>query len=188
MVEHIDEGAGFFERNYDRIYRYVRGMVRDANEAEDLTQEAFIRAHRERETVKDPGAMLSWLYRIATNVSLDRLRRRASVAARESHVDLAEIDPPDLGLPSLEKGLEQEQMSACVHRFLVDLPDAYRSVILFHDVHGLTGPEIAAVLDLPLPTIKVRLHRARRRLKGALEAGCEFSCDSRGVLICEPKK
>jgi RNA polymerase sigma-70 factor, ECF subfamily len=181
-------GSSFFEENYDRIYRYVRGMVRDPDEAEDLTQEAFLRAHRERDTVKDSGAMLSWLYRIATHVSLDRLRQRASVAAKQSSVDPADVDPPDLATPSVDQNLEQGQMSACIQRFLVDVPDTYRSAILLHDCHGLTGPEIAAVLDVPLPTVKIRLHRARRRLKADLEAGCHFSCDSRGVLVCEPKK
>ncbi len=183
-----DGGPGFFEKNYDRIYRYVRGMVRDANEAEDLTQEAFLRAHRERETLEDPAAILSWLYRIATHVALDRLRQRTTLAARESKVDPADLDLAEADVPALEQGLEQGQMSACVQRFLVDLPDSYRSVILLHDVHGLTGPEIASVLEISLPTVKIRLHRARSRLKLALEAGCEFSCDSRGVLVCEPKK
>jgi RNA polymerase sigma-70 factor (ECF subfamily) len=183
-----DDGLGFFEKNYDRIYRYIRGMVRDSNEAEDLTQEAFLRAHRERETLKDEGAMLSWLYRIATHVSLDRLRQRTSRAAHESKVDLGDLDPADLVEPCVEQALEQGQMSACVQRFLVAIPDAYRSVILLHDTHGLTEPEIAAILDVSLPTVKIRLHRARLRLKAALEAGCEFSCDSRGVLVCEPKK
>ena len=183
-----DDGSGFFEKHYDRVYRYVRCMVRDSVEAEDLTQEAFLRAHRERDTVKDPGAMLSWLYRIATHVALDRLRQRTSSATRESKVDLADLDPPDLGSPSVERELDREQMSACVQRFLVAIPDNYRSVLLMHDTHGLTGPEIAAVLDIPLSTVKMRLHRARRRLKAALEAGCTFSCDTRGVLVCEPKK
>lgn len=183
-----DDVSSFFEMNYDRIYRYIRGMVRDANEAEDLTQEAFLRAHRERETLRDPGALLSWLYRVATHVSLDRLRQRAKAAVREAKVDLAAIDPPDPGTPSMQQALEQEQMSACVNRFLVAIPDTYRSVILLHDMHALTGPEIAAVLEVPLATVKIRLHRARRRLKTALEAGCTFSCDNRGVLVCEPKK
>ena len=179
---------GFFEEYYGRVYRYVRTMARDPAESEDLTQEAFLRAHRERETLKDPAAMLSWLFRIATHVTLDRLRQKRSLAARESKLDPAEIDPPDLGGLSLEKDFEQREMSACIHRFLVDLPDDYRSVILLHDMHALTGPEIAEVLDVPLPRVKIRLHRARRRLKAALEAGCEFSCDSRGVLVCQPKK
>lgn len=183
-----DNGPDFFEKNYSRVYGYVRSMVRDTNEAEDLTQEAFLRAHRERATLKDPGAMLSWLYCIATHVSLDWLRKRAKDAARESQVDPAEIDPPDPGTPSMQQALEQEQMSACVNRFFAAIPDTYRSVILLHDMLGLTGPEIASALGVPLPTVKIRLHRARRQLKAALEAGCKFSCDSRGVLVCEPKK
>jgi RNA polymerase sigma-70 factor (ECF subfamily) len=183
-----DAGASFFEANYERIFRYVRGMVRDDDEAEDLTQEAFLRAHRERETVKDPGAMVSWVYRIATHVALDRLRQRASVAAHGATVDVAVADPPDLVAPTLDLGVEQAEMSACVQRFLVDMPDTYRSAILLHDVHGLSGPEIAEVLDVPLPTVKIRLHRARLRLKESLEGGCHFSCDDRGVLVCEPKQ
>jgi RNA polymerase sigma-70 factor (ECF subfamily) len=77
---------------------------------------------------------------------------------------------------------------ACVHSFLGAIPDTYRSVILMHDTYGLTGSEIAGVLDIPLSTVKIRLHRSRRQLKAALEAGCTFSCDPRGVLVCEPKK
>jgi RNA polymerase sigma-70 factor (ECF subfamily) len=182
-----DQFSDFFEKNYDRVYRYLRSMVRDDKEAEDLTQESFLRAHRERATLKDPEALLSWLYCIATHVSLDWLRKRAKTAARESRSGLDEIDPPDPGAPSMQHVLEREQMSACVNRFLVDIPDAYRSVILLHDTHGLTGPEIASALDVPLSTVKIRLHRARRRLKAALQAGCQFSLDERGVLVCVPK-
>ena len=183
-----DDVSGFFEKNYERVFRYIRGMVRDANEAEDLTQEAFLRAHRERETVRDPGAMLSWLYRIATHVALDRLRQRAKVVVRESKIDPADIDLPDAGTPSMQQALEQEQMSACVNRFLAAIADDYRSVILLHDMHGLSGPEIAALLAVPLTTVKIRLHRARRQLKTALESGCTFSCDNRGVLVCDAEE
>jgi RNA polymerase sigma-70 factor, ECF subfamily len=186
--QRADEGSGFFEKYYDRIYVYLRGMLRDSNEAEDMAQETFLRAHNRRDTLKDPGAMLSWLYSIATRVALDRLRQRAGAAARESAVDVAEIDPPDPGQPSLEQGLEQTRMSACVNRFVIGLPDTYRAVLLLHDTNGLTGSEIAALLEIPLATVKIRLHRARRKLKAALEDGCTFTCDSRGVLVCEPKK
>jgi len=182
------EDQGFFEKNYNRVYGYVWSMVRDSHEAEDLTQEAFLRAHREREALNDPKAMLSWLYRIATHVALDWLRQRTKAYARQANVDPAAMDPPDFETPSVHQGLEQEQMSACVNRFLVDIPDTYRSVILLHDMHGLTGPEIASTLGLPLATVKIRLHRARLRLKAALEAGCKFSLDERGVLVCVPKE
>ena len=72
-------------------------------------------------------------------------------------------------------------------RSLDGLSDAYRAVILLHDLHGMSGPEIAATLGLSLPTVKIRLHRARRKLRAALEAGCQFSRDERGVLVCESK-
>ena len=187
-LDRSEDDSGFFEKNYNRVYAYVWSMVRDSNEAEDLTQETFLRAHRERETLKDPQAMLSWLYCIATHVSLDWLRKRTKATNRESRAGLADIDPPDLETLSVQQVLEQEQMSACVNRFLTGIPDTYRSVILLHDTHGLTGPEIASTLGLPLATVKIRLHRARLRLKAALKAGCKFSRDERGILVCVPKE
>ena len=56
-----------------------------------------------------------------------------------------------------------------------------------HDCEGLTGPEIAEMLGAPLSTVKIRLHRARKKIRTALEAACTFSCDERGVYVCEPK-
>ncbi len=179
--------ALIFEEYYQRINRYVLGMVRDPAEAEDLTQETFLRAFRQRDTLRDAGALAAWLYRIATHVSLDRLRQRTRRAPRESGADPTEVDVADLDSPSLQQEAEQKEMSACVQRYIADLPDSYRAVILLHDLHGLTASEIAETLDLPLTTIKIRLVRARRRLQAALQAGCSFSHDERNVLVCEPK-
>ena len=78
-------------------------------------------------------------------------------------------------------------MSGCVQQYIANLPDSYRAVILLNDLHGLSGPEIADTLDVPLATVKIRLHRARRRLQSSLEAACAFSHDERNVLVCEPK-
>ena len=68
-----------------------------------------------------------------------------------------------------------------------DLLASYRTVILLHDLHGMTNPEIAQALDCSLAAVKVRLHRARLRLKEALASGCAFSHDERGVFVCERK-
>ncbi len=177
----------FFEAYYDRIYRYVQSMVHDSVEAEDLTQETFLRAFRERESLRESGALVAWLYRIATHVALDRLRQRARRTSREADVDVAEIELPDRDSVSLQQSIEQEEMSACVQEYLADLPDSYRAVILLHDLEDLTGSQIAELLDLPLATVKIRLHRARRRLQATLHAGCDFSIDERNVLVCESK-
>jgi RNA polymerase sigma-70 factor (ECF subfamily) len=183
MREIADQLATYAD-TYPRILRYVRSLVRDPGEAEDLTQETFLRAHRARDALRDPQAQLTWLYRIATRVCLDRLRQRAR-RPLEADATVEELDLVDLG-PPLQHVVEQSDMSACVQTYLAGLPDGYRAVLLLHDLHDLTNPQIAELLDISLDTVKIRLHRARRKLRAALEAGCEFSRDERGVLVCEP--
>ncbi len=178
---------GFFEAYYDRVYRYVQSMVHDSNEAEDLTQETFLRAYRERESLRESGALVAWLYRIATHAALDKLRQHARRAPKESDTDVNEMELPDRDGVSLQQSIEQGEMSACVQEYLANLPDNYRAVILLHDMEDLTGSQIAELLNLPLATVKMRLHRARQRLQAALRAGCDFSLDDRNVLVCESK-
>ncbi len=76
-------------------------------------------------------------------------------------------------------------MGACVNRFLADLPDSYRQVILLHDGENMTNPEIAEMLGVSLDAVKIRLHRARRKLEAALKPHCDYSHDERNVLVCE---
>lgn len=189
MEEELNEANAsvLFKGDYQRIFRYIVSMVHDTAEAEDLTQETFLRAYRRRDTLREIGAQMTWLYRIATNVCLDRLRQYARRAPKESDTDLSEVDTPDSNLPSLLKVIEQDEMSACVQRYLNRLSDSYRAVILLHDMHELKEREIAQLLGEPLTTVKMRLHRARLKLKTALKAGCEFSYDERCVLTCESK-
>jgi RNA polymerase sigma-70 factor, ECF subfamily len=170
---------------YPRILRYARTLARDPIEAEDLTQEVFLRAFRARDTLQDPQARLSWLYRIATHAWVDRVRQRAR-RPEESDDAVEEAELADAG-PGLQQVIEQSDMSACVQDYLVALPDGYRAVLLLHDLHDLPGPQIAEMLDLSLATVKIRLHRARLKLRAALAAGCLFSHDERNVLICEPR-
>jgi RNA polymerase sigma-70 factor (ECF subfamily) len=179
----------------DPIYRYVLTMVRDAAEAEDLTQETFLRAHAKLSTLDDSARLSPWLYRIATNVCYDRFRQ-ASYQNRPKSLDAAADGDTDASrtealadpAPRLDKVMEQEEMSTCVQQYLVGLSDSYRAVILLHDVKGLTNPEIADMLGASLSTIKIRLHRAREKLRAALSEGCLFTIDERGVFVCEPKR
>ena len=169
----------------DRMYRYVLTLMRDPAEAEDLTQETLLRAYRNYASLREPASLTSWLYRIATNIAFDHLRQRARRASLQADVDLEAIDVPDVETPSLRQLFEQSEMSACVQRYLNSLPDTYRAVIMLHDLHGMTSPDIAAAVGVSLANVKIRLHRARSKLRAALQAGCEFSCDERGVLVCE---
>jgi RNA polymerase sigma-70 factor (ECF subfamily) len=177
------------------IYRYVLSMAHDVAEAEDLTQETFLRAHAKLSTLDDPAKLSPWLYRIATNVCYDRFRQ-ASYRHRPQSLDGTTEEDTEASrretvvdpAPRLDKVMEQKEMSTCVQQYLVGLSNSYRAVILLHDVEGLTNPEIAEMLGTSLATIKIRLHRAREKLRAALSEGCLFTFDERGVLVCEPRR
>lgn len=186
--------AAVFESHGAALGRYVSSLVRDHAAAQDLTQEAFLRAHRRRDGLKDPAKLVPWLYRIATNLCHDHLRRasrRAIAPATERQMgaapDLVEPERADVESPRLDLLFEQNEMSACVQSYLDGLPEAYRAVIVLYDLEGLTGPEIARALGCSPGAVKVRLHRARARLRASLDAACAFSRDERGVFVCAPK-
>lgn len=173
-----------FEEHYPRIYRYTLNLMHDPAEADDAVQETFVRAYRHLNSLRDWNALTAWLYRIATHVCLDRIRQKTRGAEIEPETDLDDLE--EIDTPSLQQIVERNDMSACVQRYLDGLSDSYRSVILMHDLDGLTGAQIAAALGVSLATVKIRLHRARLRLRAQLEAGCAFSHDERDVLVCEP--
>jgi len=174
-----------------QVQRHILALVRDTAEAEELTQDTYARALDRIDQLRDPQAALAWLYRIATNLSLDHLRQRRpstvpldSAAATAEGADGAAARERPLSL--IETALERSEMSDCVQSYLETLPDDYRVAILLHDVNGLSNPEIARLLGCSVPTAKIRLHRARRRLREVLDAACAFDIDERGVLVCEP--
>lgn len=183
----VANASVFFKGDYHRIFRYILSMVRDSAEAEDLTQETFLRAYHRRDTLKDEGAQIAWLYQIATHVCLDRLRQYARRSPMESDTDLDEVEIAEYDTPSLQQTIERDEMSGCIQSYLNRLADSYRAVILLYDMHDLTAPEIAQLLGESLPNVKIRLHRARLKLKAALQAGCAFSYDESNVLTCESK-
>ncbi len=184
--------AALFEERRGRIYRHIRSLVRSRADAEDLTQETFLRAHRQLDRLEEPAALSVWLYRIATHVCYDFLRRAsrrplpAESTTDEEGERPTEDEVPADG-PRLDQLVDQADMSACIQEFLEHLPDSYRAAILLHDLHGLSDTETARLLHSTRGAVKIRLHRARTRLKAALQAGCEFFRDERGVLVCGRK-
>ena len=184
----VENVSVLFKGDYQRIFRYIVSMVQDTAEAEDLTQETFLRAYRRRDSLRDEGAQTAWLYRIATHVCLDRLRQYARRAPIESGTDLDHLEIVEPDTPSLQQTIERDEMSGCVQGYLNRLADSYRAVILLHDMHELTSPEIAQLLGESLANVKIRLHRARLKLRAALEAGCAFSYDESSTLTCESKE
>ncbi len=180
--ENLDISA-LFQDYYQRISRYALSLMHDPAEADDVAQETFVRAYQRLDSLRDPGALMAWLYRIATHICLDRIRQRANHPAAESESDLDEIDEADPDVPSLQKVIERNDMSACVQRYLKGLPDSYRAVILLHDLDGLTGPEIAEALSVSLATVKTRLHRAHRKAQVLLQSGCVLAHGAQRAIM-----
>jgi RNA polymerase sigma-70 factor (ECF subfamily) len=174
-----------------QILRHLAAMVRDPELTEDLTQETYSRALAQLDSLRDPQAGLAWLYRIATNTALDRLRRKVPRTVPLDDGTVGEVEAAAAqerpGISLIEEGLEQAEMSACIQGYLRDLSDDYRVAILLHDVHGLSNPEVAALVGCSLPTAKIRVHRAHERLRDTLRGACEFHMDDRGVLVCGKK-
>jgi RNA polymerase sigma-70 factor, ECF subfamily len=134
---------------------------------------------------------MAWLYRIATNLCLDRLRRRqpstvpldTEAASKEETGEARGWERP---ASEVQTAPERSEMSECVQKYLDTLPGDYRTVIFLHDVFDLSNPETAQLLDCSVATAKIRLHRARVRLRGVLNAACTFEIDERGVMVCDP--
>lgn len=176
-----------------RVTRYLTGLVGDATQAEDLTQEALLRVHRGLLDLRDPEARTAWVFRIATNVAFDHLRTPAArLAGRmvsvDSGVDADEPSGIELSTddPSAESGLVQSEMAECLRRYIDRLSPTLRATLILRDLEGLGEQAVAEALGCSLAAVKVRAHRARRALRALLRAECEFYEDRRGVLLCEP--
>ncbi len=173
------------------IYSYLLRLTQDPVVAEDLTQETFMRVHAGLPGFRGESSLVTWVYRIATNACLDHLRRRSTTQDSVTHsLDEMSMEQEmlvDDEAASPEQQAVRSEMSTCVQALIDQLPPDHRAALILHDLEGMTSAEIADVLAVSLDTVKIRLHRARARLRAALQMGCDFAHDERGVLVCEPK-
>lgn len=159
----------------DRIFNTMRKMARDEQEAMDLTQEAFGRAIERLGSFRGESAPFSWMYRIAMNVALGRLRqnkRRRTVSVSGNDTDgrgegvlerSADVSP---GPAEKVEGRERDQM---VRQAMQRLDDQQRALLIMRDVDGMDYQQIAELLEAPLGTIKSRIFRARLALREQLK-------------------
>jgi len=173
---------GIHDQYYHRLRKFILASVRDESVADDLTQETFIRIQENLDNVRDPEKISSWIFRIAHRLCQDHFRtRKKSSTHEEIHDGLVNLEETPI-----QKKLEQEEMSRCVQDQLNLLPESMRSILIFADVMDFSHQEIAEILGLTVENVKVRVHRARKKLKAILEEKCTFEIDERNMLICEP--
>jgi RNA polymerase sigma-70 factor (ECF subfamily) len=174
----------------ERIFHYLFGMV-GKNDAEDLTQVVFEKISRNLENFRGESSIATWIYRIATNVALDDGRLASS---RKTIISLDTIkDSCDCNILGNDKhldaesGLMRREMNSCIHRIVKRMPETERVVLLLSEFEGLKNREIAEILDITIDAVKIRLHRARTRLKKDIKTECTLYHDERNELVCTPK-
>ena len=191
MTEVIDFNQ-IYQEFQPKIHNYLSQWV-GREEAEDLAQEVFTKVSRGLNNFKGKSKLSTWLYRIATNTALDRLKS-ASYKYSSHRTDLenaaaTEDKNPWNGQPrpSTDQSLIREEMGTCVREYIDKLPPDYKAVIFLSEIEELKNREIAQILDISIDTVKIRLHRARAHLKNELDNGCDFYHNDQGTLACDRK-
>ena len=154
-----------------RVFGFVRRMVPTGEDAEDVTQEVFLKAYRSFDSFDGRCSLRTWLFRIAHNLCIDRARRRRRAPEWVSLTpddDLAPVEiADDRGSP--EAGVLSGELAALVERAIGTMSDKLRSVLLLHDREEMAYDEIAAALGIPVGTVKSRLFLARAHLQKSLQ-------------------
>jgi len=172
----LDDDVAAFEklvaRYQNKIMGYAARMVNgDREEAEDVTQETFIKAYRSLDSFRGQSSFSTWLYKIATNLCIDRARTKKRRPQQAYSLD-EPMDKDEEGggreiadtrhEPSL--GVERDEMRAVVRETVASMPEKMRQVLVMCDLQGMPYEDIAKLLDVPLGTIKSRLFHARADL------------------------
>jgi RNA polymerase sigma-70 factor (ECF subfamily) len=178
-----------YDQYYARVRKFILALVKDEWVADDIIQETFLKVQQNIESLRDPTRLSSWIFRIAHNLCQDHFRRLKK-SRKEERIDQEETE--DLNEALIQKGLgiqkelEQRQMGECVQNQINLLPESLRTVLVLFDIMEFSHQESADILGITVKNVKVRLHRARKRLKTILEEKCAFERDERNVLICIP--
>jgi len=154
---------GLVKRYQDRIYNLCLYMLKNRQNAQEAAQDVFVKAYRSLKNFQPHSSLYTWLYRIATNTSIDYLRKSLPASADDGA--LADLMSSD---PSPERCLEAREVTAVVQDALQELSPELRAAIVLREVEGLTYEEIAAVLHVSVGTVKSRISRARESLRRLL--------------------
>jgi len=186
-----------FRKIYDifrpKILAYLTRLI-GKHEAEDLTQEVFIKVSQGLNDFRGTSKLSTWIFHIATNTALDKLRspsfqwltQEMLLIDSEGREEDKYIQLRGSGA-SIDQQLVRKEMNACIRNVIKKLPEDYRTVIVLSELEEFKNHEIAQILQISLDTVKIRLHRAREKTKKELDNLCCFYRDERNVLSCDLK-
>lgn len=166
-------------RRYNRrLYRVARGIVGDDDEAEDVVQDAYVRAFHHLDQFMGRALFATWLTRIAVHEAMARARRRGRFVEIDAMPEVCKESIRSLhsSEPDPEQGAIRGDMRAILENAIDGMPAPYRLVLVLRDVEGLSTAAAAECLNLEIPAVKTRLHRARRMLRRRIAQHANIAC------------
>ncbi len=186
-----------FKEYQPKILRYLTRLT-GKYEAEDLSQEVFIKVESGLKNFRGESKLSTWIYRIATNTAVDRMRNpsfkyEVNEGIPSESVQKDDLDTEDKDLftrevtESTDLQYVRNEMNSCIRNFIENLPENYKAVVILSELEELKNKEIAEILHLTLDTVKIRLHRARAQLRKKLQSNCSFYRNEQNELSCDLK-
>ncbi len=183
----------YIEDNSSRLVLYLSRFA-GREDAEDLMQEVFIKAYNSLDSFEGNSKLSTWIYKIATNLAIDKLK---SFAYRKEKSNISSLDyiehlrskslSNNEGETNIEYSFLKKEMNQCIADFVKRLPDNYRAIFLLKEYEDYSLEEISEVTSLSIHNVKIRLHRARKKLHELLLSGCTFYYDEYSKLSCDKK-
>lgn len=159
--------AELVRRFKDHVYRYAYGMLGDKMEAEDVSQEAFVKCYTSLSRLESEFSFASWLNRIVFNLCMDRLKKRQ----REKTSTASDTALADMEQSGAQERRRAEELKGTIEEAMGQISPDHRQIILLHDAQGYRYEEIARMLGIPVGTVKSRLNSARLALRHAMRRG-----------------
>ena len=159
-------------RYQDRLYNTIVHVTGSAEDARDVCQEAFVQAFVKLESFKRNAAFFTWLYRIAFNMSVSHRRRQRPTLSVDAARETTGLEPIDGGAAPGDR-LEQQERVDQVRCALAALSEEHRAILVLREMEGCDYDTISQMLDLPIGTVRSRLHRARLQLRDQLKTVLE---------------
>lgn len=187
MMNETGQGLSFEEIAREltpSLSRYLNHYVNNVAVADDLLQETLVRISRGLGNFEHRSSIKTWAFAIATRVAADYFRQPVHGV---KIVDILNLEDPDelaIDESAIDEKLATDAMNACIREVVDSLPEDYRAALVLHDLEEMSSRQIAEICGIPIPTVKIRIHRARKRLREALKTQCEFYRDDSNVFRC----